>query len=241
VSEGFEDEDQTRLWIRRVEFPEPDDPILAILAGELMFNLRSALDHLAAALVPPAQRTYRIMRDTQFPIFSCNIEEIDPITGKHVHRNDRSRWERMTKGFPDKAMPLVKGLQPYMLSPKQDPAYHALGILATLQNADKHRQLVIVSSGLANPVIRNTAASGLITYESPIDGLPTDRRLQNGAVVDRSAFNGLPNVKVEIEGTLEVMIGEGGTGPYHEFIEIFAAMFRVVRQAFERLEPFVSD
>jgi hypothetical protein len=240
VSEGFEYEDNTRVWIRRVIFPEPDDPMLPILAGELMFNLRSALDHLAAALVPPARRTPKIIKDTQFPIFSRDIDKIDPATGKHVHRNERSNFERMTKGFPDKAIPLVKGLQPYMLSAQQGAENHALSILATLQNADKHRQLVIVSSGLANPVIRHTTASGLVTYESQITGLPADRRLQSRAVVDRSPVDDLADVQVEVEGTSQVMIGEGGHGPYHECIDTFAAMFRLVRQAFERLEPFVS-
>lgn len=119
ASEGFEDEGGTRNWIRRVTFPEPDDPMLAILAGEILFNFRSALDHLAAALVPPAQRTRKIVKDTQFPIFSVDIDKLDPSTGKYLHRSERANFERMTSGFPSAAIPLVKVLQPYMLNAQQ--------------------------------------------------------------------------------------------------------------------------
>jgi enamine deaminase RidA (YjgF/YER057c/UK114 family) len=241
VSEGFEGEGDERHYVRRVNFPEPHDPMLAILAGEIMFNARSALDHLAAALVPASGRTRRIVKDTQFPIFSVDVDEVDPLTGKHAHRNERANFERMTKGFPARAVPLVKGLQPYMLSPKVDPAHHAFSILADLQNADKHRQLVIVATGLEDPVIRHITPSGLVVYESDVGGLPADRILQNGAAVDRSPDNDLSGVDVEVEGTLALVVGEGGDGPYYPCPHAFEQMLLIARRAFERLEKFVED
>lgn len=241
VSEGFEYKGESRSWTRRVNFPEPDEPMFQILAGELMFNARSSLDHLACALVPPAKRTRKIMRYTQFPIFTCDVHEIDPITGKHAHPDNWSQWVRMTTGLTDDAIPLIKGLQPYMFGPKEGPENHALAILNAFQNADKHRELVIFVNGLAEPIVRHTRSSGLITYESEPGGLPANRIVANGAVIETSPANDLPDVKVEVEGTMQILVGErdNGSNPFRGFPDVFESMLSVVRDACDRLEPFV--
>jgi len=128
-----------------------------------------------------------------------------------------------------------------MFSPKLDPTHHALGILAVLQNADKHRQLVIVGTGLKDPVIRHTTPSGIVIYESEVAGLPADRILKNGAAVDRSPTNDLEDVHVEVGGTVAIVVGEGEDGPYYACPQAFEQMLNMTRLAFDRLERFVSD
>lgn len=209
VTERLEYKDDAHVRVWRVSFPDPDEAFFQIVVGELMFNARSALDHIACAMVPPDRRTRQVMRNTQFPIFTCNIDEMDPITGKYVHPNARGRWERMTRGLPDDAVPLLKRLQPYMFGPEKGPENHAFAILNAFQNADKHRELVIVPSGLTDPVVRHVRPSGLITYESAPYGLPADRVLRNGAVVHRAPADEPADIKVEVEATMQILIGEG--------------------------------
>jgi hypothetical protein len=160
VSEGFEDYEGSRQYVRRVSLPHLDDPMLEILVGELMFNARSALDHLACALVPPGERTPKVMRATQFPIFTVDID--DP-----ANANARDGWRRQTQGFPAAAADAVKKFQPFAHPhPSLGAEHHSLALLGDLQNADKHRQLLIVVESLHDPIIRHIDATGGVTYES---------------------------------------------------------------------------
>jgi hypothetical protein len=240
VSERVECEDDAEVRVWRVNFAEPDEAFVQILVGELMFNARSALDHIACAMVPSDRRTRQVMRATQFPIFTSDIDELDPTTGKYAHPNERGNWQRMTQGLPDDAIPLLKGLQPYMFRPEKGPDNHAFAILHAFQNADKHRGLVIVASGLTDPVVRHVRPSGLITYESAPYGLAADRVLRNGAAVHRAPADEASDMKVEVEATMQILIGEGDD-PWRPFPDIFEATFRTIRQAFDLLEPLVND
>jgi hypothetical protein len=220
VSEGFETEEGTREYVRRVVVPDPDDPMLEILAGELMFNARSALDHLACVLVPPDKRTTTVMRATQFPIF---IRDID----NPGNAEDRKRWDRQTRGFSDTVSATIKNCQPYAASHAGlGPEHHSLAPLGTLQNADKHRQLLIVAVGLHDPIIRHIDQAGTIVYASEPGGLAADRALPNGGVIDRAPANDLAHVHVEVEGAPMVMVGEHGQGPFRPCPDVFEAMLR---------------
>jgi hypothetical protein len=95
----------------RVEIPESDDPLLPIIAGDLLFNLRSALDHIFVALVPESERT----KSTAFPIFTDDIEARDPVSGKYLHPKSRGSWRRKIKGAPRDALTIVERFQPYQL------------------------------------------------------------------------------------------------------------------------------
>ena len=50
-------------WSFMMNFTEPTPGSLAIVLGDLLFNLRSALDHVAVAIAPPAQK-----RSAGFPL-----------------------------------------------------------------------------------------------------------------------------------------------------------------------------
>ena len=90
-----------------------------VLIGELVHNLRSALEHtIYAAAKSPS-------RDTQFPIFRTCVE-----------------WEKkscaMIYSVPEKVVALIEEAQPYHAP---DPSHHLLAILNRLSNYDKHRLL----------------------------------------------------------------------------------------------------
>jgi hypothetical protein len=234
VSEGFEDYEGTRQNVRRVTLPHLDDPMLEILVGELMFNARSALDHLACALVPPEKRTPKVMKATQFPIFTVDID--DPANTKA-----RDGWRRQTQGFPTAVAVAVKKVQPYAHPhPSLGAEHHSLALLRDLQNADKHRQLLIVVESLHDPIIRHTDATGAVTYESDAGGLAADHVLKNRGVIDFAPTNDLEHVRVEVEGTLAIMVGEGGRGPFKACPDVFELMLGNVAGICDELEPLIT-
>ncbi len=131
-------------WDYQLRFTGQPDPRLAVIAGDVLFNLRSALDHIAVAMVPSQRRT-----KASFPI------EVEPIWkrehGRFVVRDSERRrhWRDATKGMPESAIALIERLQPYHgigAGAEQEALYQ----LNRLNNADKHRQLVLFAAGLLN-------------------------------------------------------------------------------------------
>jgi hypothetical protein len=108
-----------RYVIESISMPKRE---WGVLIGELIHNLRSALDHCIYAA---AQRP---SRDNQFPIFT-----------------EREDWDkkakRMLRSVPKEVVVLVEERQPYHATPPQRPDQHLLAVLNRLSNHDKHRLL----------------------------------------------------------------------------------------------------
>lgn len=104
----------------------PDD--LALLAGEVIYNLRSALDHAVYKLISKNRG------QSQFPIFTdvCEFQ----VKGRP-----------MIKGVPPDVCTLIEERQPYKRS-APTPALDPLAILNSLSNRDKHRELATVATGV---------------------------------------------------------------------------------------------
>lgn len=123
----------------------PPPPLrIAVLCGDFVHSLRSALDHLARALVlenggtpnddPMSGRT------TTFPVFE------DRLTSKGTIRSLQPAG-----GISAAADHLVDSVQPYQLV--DDPTLHPLWVLNYLWNVDKHRTLNIVGVSLGKVAI----------------------------------------------------------------------------------------
>lgn len=100
--------------------------------GDILFNLRSALDHLAYLLVPTDHRDDR----TEFPIF---WEEGGP-------KGFTKRARRKMPGVDPAVWRQVEEVQPYKRGEKnhRDP----LWLIHELNRIDKHRELVIALAGV---------------------------------------------------------------------------------------------
>src|SRR5688500_17747586 len=48
---------QPNLWVYNLKITVPPDPMLAVVIGDVVHNARSALDHIAVALVPNKHRS----------------------------------------------------------------------------------------------------------------------------------------------------------------------------------------
>ena len=99
---------------------EPAPVGLSLLVGEITHQLRSALDHLAYALVMAAGNTPT--RRTAFPVLTTR-----PASGL-----------RIDGGVAPAALAAIDDLQPYQ---RRDATAHPLHVLTELWNIDKHRHL----------------------------------------------------------------------------------------------------
>ncbi len=133
-----------RCWTAYVT--EPPSPWFSVVLGDVVYNIRSSLDHLAVALVPRSRRG-----KASFPIRDTDIWATDTTTGEYLHADNRGRQAFSTaiKGMPTAAIALIHELQPYKTHP-EDPRSSPLAIMSSLQNADKHRQLVATAFGLSD-------------------------------------------------------------------------------------------
>lgn len=125
-------------FVVRAYLIDPPDFELSTILGDFFFNLRSALDHLAVALVP-AERG----RKAAFPIFTT-----DPRPPKS---NGHNTWRKSIDGMPQQAVSVIESLQPFLLH-DQHPELDHLAILDQFAQADKHRELVAFARYLLNPV-----------------------------------------------------------------------------------------
>lgn len=164
----------------------PDDWPGPLVAGDVLFNLRSALDHIAVVLAAGK-------RSVTFPITSFDIDEVD-ATGRYRHSDARRSFRNFVNGIPDDAVAVIKQAQPYNAArPGEDPKDHCLAVLRLLQNADKHRGLLAVAPQLVPSLL---LAGGEL--------VPVARRTwMDGEVVHRSAAS----LGVRVEGTSTVRLG----------------------------------
>lgn len=118
--------DEYIVWMRVRDTP----PVRwSIIIGEMVHNLRSALDHLAWQLVKANEGNPT--RDTGFPIFTQ-----DPFA-ENANERTLERWEAMTAGMLPDDVAIIQEAQPYKRGDKMNRFF----ILNSLSNRDKHREM----------------------------------------------------------------------------------------------------
>jgi hypothetical protein len=124
-----EDDFENGLHIIRFKFKNVPDKI-ALVVGDFLYCLRSALDQLVWALALRKQvGTYP--RGTQFPIFK---------------EANRQKFESYTSGVPTEAIAIIESFQPYRGRDTAARESHLLWRLNLLCNIDKHRRIPVDAS-----------------------------------------------------------------------------------------------
>lgn len=221
VSESFETQGKKSRWVYRLDLSAvaPDESFPVIL-GELLYNVRSALDHLVVAIAPVNRKS-----KTSFPINTKDPVAIDPQSGDYLDAEAARFWLSQIKGLPADCVTALKWLQPFEAAnalgkPADD---HPLAILSALQNADKHRQLVGVTTGLQQATL---TVAGVAFSALPI--------LVDGAVVEVSPTQ----VQVDVEG--HAVVGVGGGQKVRGFYEFIDRLFNfILNEVLPRLEPLL--
>jgi hypothetical protein len=238
----------------RFHITEQPDPMIAVMLGDFIHNLRSALDYIVVACVPKQRRG-----KASFPILFKDIF----AKGKNEefmvkNATLRKSFESAIEGLHPKARAYIISLQPYNFS---SPDLIALGIISRLENADKHRQLITIGCGgqdftltftvrgLSEPIkyhrivatgtkfIKdNTVFPFIFSPDFPPNGIPQS----NGSFVQPS------DMDMHLTGTAKILVKvtntEGNLPPYNMLIDSLMdiALFEV-REILKRLEFFVRS
>ncbi len=194
VRQGVEGKKQKTIH-RLVFTSDPGNTDILIIAADVIYNLRSGLDHLMSCLVANKERSGVI-----FPIFFQGVWE-DPLPGENAERGKlRARWASDTKSLKAPALAILKGLQPPE-DTGDDTEADRLRVLNSLSNRDRHEKLPVTVSGLSDFTIA-LKSDGKVYKALPelaVDFAKNDARIQ------------IPedSVDVKIEGTPLVVIRVG--------------------------------
>ena len=230
----------------RLRIVNQPDPVLSVIAGDVLYNLRSALDHLAVGLVP---KKYR--RDVSFPIESEQIWARKDRRFVVRSPDGRRRFRAATSGMCQEAVRIIGELQPY--EPKEVPLdARALYQLSRLSNADKHRQLVTFAAGLRH-IILDMQTRGNASRYAPAASPDTDREpfAPDGETIVKYAVSAPADVRdseiqAQVSGTPVIAVkvvvpnrrdARAGYMPFDVLCRTLFAHFRDT--VFPALEPFV--
>ncbi len=136
-------EGKKKKVVHRLVFTaDPANTDIPIVMADVIYNLRSALDHLMSSLVANKDRGSAI-----FPIFFQGVWE-SAVPGEDEERlKKRSRWASDTKSLGAPVLTILQALQP-----PEDTGdateIDRLRVLNSLSNRDRHEKLPILVSGL---------------------------------------------------------------------------------------------
>jgi len=185
---------------------QPDE-MLAVIVGDVIHNLRSALDHLVVAAVPNNRRG-----KAGFPIYNTSPFGVD---GMVLDNEVGEGWTKLTKGLSDPLLAVVKSQQPFEPPDQEvldfcrdnglDPRdVNGLSLLGRFDNADKHRELLPVASGIDGGTV--TVRHGDL---DPIEHRLLDGFREDGTELIKVNF-GSPTddakVDVQVTGTVRVAL-----------------------------------
>ena len=191
VREVREDLDK-QLWVYRGE--TPDVPVeWSVILGEILHNLRSALDHLVWQLV--LDNGQEPGRHNAFPITT-----------------ERASWQKnkdtLLKGVSLRHKAMIECLQPYTGGMNLPFDVSMLRTLNDLSNAEKHRHLfvtVVASEGI-DPIdfVLNRPDFDVSSERPPLKGSAPLGKIESGKVLLR--FN---NPDTAIQPTFQINVSFG--------------------------------
>lgn len=227
-------------WVYKLEMTTQPDPMLAVILGEFFHSLRSALDNVVVACLPRSSRGRG-----SFPLNFENIWERDS-GGAFVSRDDcaRKRFDTALKGIDPKARAIIERTQPYNMPANM--ALNPFGFISRLDNADKHRGLIVVGTAGRNVEVEICARNRRGTYRPTNAG----EVVEDDTELAQFDWPDLPylteaEVQVKVTATAAILIhcADGnGSGPQrYETPTTLIRAIRSVRSVLTALEPFVQD
>lgn len=220
-------------YVYRVEVIRSPPLEASVTIGEFLYNVHSALDHLANRLVERAENDGNVV----FPIFKNRAK---------FWRKDRDGSFSARSGaaklvlMPDDAHGLIEDVQPYKRG--NDGPLHPLWLLHELSNADKHHALHIMGSALTRSILTPT-----VRQDAQIEW--RDRNygpFENGDVIARlRVWITGPNPDLQFQtkfATTEAFAKEGPAAGREPGAVLRDILVYVLGEVFEkRFIPYFSD
>jgi len=236
------DSDNT-IW-GRFRITKQPDPMIAVMLGDFIHNLRSALDWVIVACSPRKHR-YK----AGFPILLKDIFAKNADGNFMFGDTERKSVEACLQGLCPEARAYVIRLQPYHLGASTHRAI--LGLISRLENADKHRELITIGCG-------GQDFRGSLTIPNFPESFEVTGDLTTGdtALKDNTAVNCVLHPKVlslvhpsevdmHITGTVKVLVEIAGTNdkpPDHYLIDtLMDDALSSVKVIVKRLESFIRS
>ena len=208
-----------------------------VVLGELIHDIRSALDHIITLLVIANGRVPNV--GNQFPIYSWGYE---PTWTKRDWNQRRNQFQRCVSGMSADDVAIIKALQPYRRRHIGRLPYNALETIAEFSNLDKHQTLPAVF----------TVTVPWQTYRVNVIAPPgtreVARRVPTGGTVMPIGGTELFAVQIDPPATIvqfrmldpiQVAIGFGEAGriPLGDILNLIAEVERTVSIFRIRIEP----
>ena len=221
---------QTRKLIYYVLKAEPVPVEIAMIAGDILHNLRSALDHLAYQLFMVGTRGVGDPKHVYFPIFDDAAKYKAGVGGK-------------VKGMRQDAIDAIDAIKPYK------GGNDTLWRLHKLDNFDKHRLLITVGAAFSNfnvgqhlgpKLAEMMKAQGLPMPAIPdLYISPTDRMFPLKA--GDELFIDAPDAEVneKIKFLFDIAFGEPGVFEGDSILETLQGMLDLVNNLVSDFAPLL--
>jgi hypothetical protein len=174
-----------QLWAQVREQPPVE---WSVIIGDVLHNLRSALDHAVWAMADPADRYDR----AQFPIYSSEEDY-------------RRNADTLLRGVSPRRRELIEGEQPFRW-PEESRHFHHLAALRQMSNDDKHRILRPIAMVPDLPAIHHDGA------DIDVKWVAFGRMLRDGDEIMRfvvqppAPVDPFVSFEIAVEGTIGAML-----------------------------------
>lgn len=188
-------------WVYTVHHDAVIDPAFPAVLGDFLFNLRSAIDHIAAS-----NRTSPTWK-TPFPLFHEPVGGL-PTPGEPARlKRYRDIWANVKANTPPAVFDVMDAAQPFNAPNGLVPANMALAVLNELHNRDKHGSLAVVTTGIKDIKCWVLTPDGLRPVRDP--NLPPGM-FPNGADI----FRDERSLEFRVRGEVGLAVAAGPTGGY---------------------------
>jgi hypothetical protein len=230
-------ESKVGKWaVQRLEFTSlPENTDIPIIAADAVYNLRSALDHLMAALVDKKDR-----RKVMFPIFFRGVWGPGRPDDNGQQVKERGRWASDTKTVHPKAVEFLRRCQPPEEAGDHETA-DLLRFVNRLSNRDRHEKLPVLATGIERMLVLFTWPDGRVQHGLGIHQAP-ESFFDNGAQIQFPP--GATNAEI-VQGTPVIAILQGrdraGVNRYLQIpLELSRAAALIKDRIIPGLAPFVK-
>jgi hypothetical protein len=194
------------------------------LVGDLLYNLRSALDHMVWQLVLANGGTPDRKRQM-------------PIGFSEAWFNSKAKVQ--LAGVHDDATTAIRTFQPFRVSDEGQRKVDPLWLLSELENVDKHRLLHVVALAPADAYLRFDPRFPLVLGESIELFDLSGRVLEDGTQLARIRLDREPKMEMDTQLGVLVFLESTDVTPRLAW-GVLQAMVDAVADAMQTLAPFVT-
>lgn len=186
---------------------------IAIISGEIVHGLRSALDHVVWQLV--LANAHQPTSKTEFPVFADE-------------RRYAEAAARKIAGVSDEAAHRIRELQPFIAGQRHRD--HALWLVHELDIEDKHHRLHVIGGALLKQNIRlGASGAGTTWFSGPVVTKPAYVPVADGGEILRVRHEGDGKPGVDMEFALALRFERDDFAKGRELGDVLADLVGFVR------------